>query len=240
MENVAVLIEQSQKGDREVRTHLIEQNLGLVRHIVKRYQGRGCDPEDLFQIGVIGLIKAVDHFDLEREVQFSTYAVPMIMGEIKRFFRDDGIVKVSRGIKENAYRIRQSMEQYASQHGREASVQELQELTGLDREDIVLALEAGYEVESIYQAAYKNDDSEVLLIDKLPGEKDEHERLTNHIVLQELMGRMEERDRQLINLRYFENKTQTEGAGMLGISQVQVSRQEKKILLRMRAAIGEQ
>ncbi|MBP3469810.1 MAG: SigB/SigF/SigG family RNA polymerase sigma factor [Lachnospiraceae bacterium] len=240
MENVAVLIEQSQKGDREVRTHLIEQNLGLVRHIVKRYQGRGCDPEDLFQIGVIGLIKAVDHFDLEREVQFSTYAVPMIMGEIKRFFRDDGIVKVSRGIKENAYRIRQSMEQYASQHGREASVQELQELTGLDREDIVLALEAGYEVESIYQAAYKNDDSEVLLIDKLPGEKDEHERLTNHIVLQELMGRMEERDRQLINLRYFENKTQTEVAGMLGISQVQVSRQEKKILLRMRAAIGEQ
>ena len=163
MENVAVLIEQSQKGDREVRTHLIEQNLGLVRHIVKRYQGRGCDPEDLFQIGVIGLIKAVDHFDLEREVQFSTYAVPMIMGEIKRFFRDDGIVKVSRGIKENAYRIRQSMEQYASQHGREASVQELQELTGLDREDIVLALEAGYEVESIYQAAYKNDDSTIWL-----------------------------------------------------------------------------
>lgn len=240
MENVAVLIEQSQKGDREVRTHLIEQNLGLVRHIVKRYQGRGCDPEDLFQIGVIGLIKAVDHFDLDREVQFSTYAVPMIMGEIKRFFRDDGIVKVSRGIKENAYRIRQSMEQYASQHGRDASVQELQELTGLEREDIVLALEAGYEVESIYQAAYKNDDSEVLLIDKLPGEKDEHERLTNHIVLQELMERMEERDRQLINLRYFENKTQTEVAGMLGISQVQVSRQEKKILLRMRAAIGEQ
>ncbi|MGN0326290.1 MAG: SigB/SigF/SigG family RNA polymerase sigma factor [Lachnospiraceae bacterium] len=240
MENVAVLIEQSQKGDREVRTHLIEQNLGLVRHIVKRYQGRGCDPEDLFQIGVIGLIKAVDHFDLDREVQFSTYAVPMIMGEIKRFFRDDGIVKVSRGIKENAYRIRQSMEQYASQYGRDASVQELQELTGLEREDIVLALEAGYEVESIYQAAYKNDDSEVLLIDKLPGEKDEHERLTNHIVLQELMERMEERDRQLINLRYFENKTQTEVAGMLGISQVQVSRQEKKILLRMRAAIGEQ
>ena len=235
-----VLIEHMQAGEKEVREVLIEQNLGLVHHIVKRFLNRGYDTEDLFQIGVIGLIKAIDKFDPSFDVKFSTYAVPMIMGEIKRFFRDDGIVKVSRGIKENAYRIRQSMEQYASQHGREASVQELQELTGLDREDIVLALEAGYEVESIYQAAYKNDDSEVLLIDKLPGEKDEHERLTNHIVLQELMGRMEERDRQLINLRYFENKTQTEVAGMLGISQVQVSRQEKKILLRMRAAIGEQ
>lgn len=238
MENVAVLIEQSQKGDQEVRARLIEQNLGLVRHIVKRYQGRGCDMEDLFQIGVIGLIKAVDHFDLSRDVQFSTYAVPMIMGEIKRFFRDDGIVKVSRGIKENAYRIRQSMEQYASQHGRDANVQELVEMTGLSREDIVLALESGYEVESIYQAAYKSDDKEMLLIDRIPGNKDEHETLTNHIVLQELMEKMEERDRQLIRLRYFENKTQTEVAGMMGISQVQVSRQEKKILLKMRAEIG--
>lgn len=238
MENVAVLIEQSQKGDQEVRAQLIEQNLGLVRHIVKRYQGRGCDMEDLFQIGVIGLIKAVDHFDLSREVQFSTYAVPMIMGEIKRFFRDDGIVKISRGIKENAYRIRQSMEQYASQHGREANVQELMEMTGLSREDIVLALEAGYEVESIYQAAYKSDDREMLLIDRIPGNKDEHETLTNHIVLQELMEKMDERDRQLIRLRYFENKTQTEVAGVMGISQVQVSRQEKKILLKMRTEIG--
>ncbi|MDE6743957.1 MAG: SigB/SigF/SigG family RNA polymerase sigma factor [Lachnospiraceae bacterium] len=238
MENVAVMIEQSQKGDQEVRTQLIEQNLGLVRHIVKRYQGRGCDMEDLFQIGVIGLIKAVDHFDLGRDVRFSTYAVPMIMGEIKRFFRDDGIVKISRGIKENAYRVRQSMEQYASQHGREANIQELMEMTGLGREDIVLALEAGYEVESIYQAAYKSDDREMLLIDRIPGNKDEHEILTNHIVLQELMEKMDERDRQLIRLRYFENKTQTEVAGLMGISQVQVSRQEKKILLKMRAEIG--
>lgn len=238
MENVAVLIEQSQKGDQEVRAQLIEQNLGLVRHIVKRYQGRGCDMEDLFQIGVIGLIKAVDHFDLGRDVQFSTYAVPMIMGEIKRFFRDDGIVKISRGIKENAYRIRQSMEQYASQHGRDANVQELMEMTGLSREDIVLALEAGYEVESIYQAAYKSDDREMLLIDRIPGNKDEHEILTNHIVLHELMEKMDERDRQLIRLRYFENKTQTEVAGLMGISQVQVSRQEKKILLKMRTEIG--
>lgn len=238
MENVAVLIEQSQKGDQKVRARLIEQNLGLVRHIVKRYQGRGCDMEDLFQIGVIGLIKAVDHFDLGRDVQFSTYAVPMIMGEIKRFFRDDGIVKISRGIKENAYRVRQSMEQYASQHGREANIQELMEMTGLSREDIVLALEAGYEVESIYQAAYKSDDREMLLIDRIPGNKDEHEILTNHIVLQELMEKMDERDRQLIRLRYFENKTQTEVAGVMGISQVQVSRQEKKILLKMRTEIG--
>lgn len=238
MENVAVLIEQSQKGDQEVRAQLIEQNLGLVRHIVKRYQGRGCDMEDLFQIGVIGLIKAVDHFDLSRDVQFSTYAVPMIMGEIKRFFRDDGIVKISRGIKENAYRVRQSMEQYASRHGREANMQELMEMTGLSREDIVLALEAGYEVESIYQAAYKSDDREMLLIDRIPGNKDEHEILTNHIVLQELMEKMDERDRLLIRLRYFENKTQTEVAGVMGISQVQVSRQEKKILLKMRTEIG--
>lgn len=234
-----MMIEQSQKGNREMRSKFIEKNLGLVRHIVKRYQGRGCDTEDLFQIGVIGLIKAVDNFDLERDVQFSTYAVPLIMGEIKRFFRDDGLVKVSRGIKENAYRVREAMEIFFERNGREPSLQELQELTGLEKEDIVLALESGYEVESIYQAAYCNDDSKMLLIDRIPGKKDEHEETTNRIVLRAIMEEMDAQDREIICLRYFENKTQTEVAGMLGISQVQVSRQEKKILLRMRAAIGE-
>ena len=156
MEEVAVLIARSQAGDKAAREALIEKNLGLVHHIVRRFLGRGYDAEDLFQIGAIGLMKAIDKFDLAYDVKFSTYAVPMISGEIKRFLRDDGIVKVSRTLKENGWKIRQAAEQIYHERGRDATLEEIAEATGIAKEDIVMAMEANVEVESIYKSVYQS------------------------------------------------------------------------------------
>ncbi len=238
MNHLTVLIEQAHQGDKAAREELIEGNLGLVHCIVKRYLNRGHDAEDLFQIGTIGLMKAIDKFDCSFEVKFSTYAVPMIQGEIKRFLRDDGLIKVSRSIKENGWKIKRASEQLSYELGREATMQELAILTGLDIEEIVVAMEANVEVESIYKPVYQSDGNEICIIDQVSteGEQDnsETERLINHIVLRQLMETLEQTERKLIMMRYFHNKTQTEVAGELGISQVQVSRLEKRILLRMR------
>ena len=234
MEEVTVLIARSQAGDKEAREILIEKNLGLVHHIVKRFLGRGYDAEDLFQIGSIGLMKAIDKFDLSFDVKFSTYAVPMISGEIKRFLRDDGMVKVSRSLKENGWKVRQASERIAHEMGRDASLQEIMEATGLSKEDIVMAMEANVEVESIYKSVYQSDGNEIYLVDRLPEKRDENEKLLNHMLLQQLMDELGEDERRLITLRYFQDKTQVEVAKKLGVSQVQVSRMEKKILIRMR------
>ena len=234
MEEVAVLIARSQPGDKAAREALIEKNLGLVHHIVRRFLGRGYDAEDLFQIGAIGLMKAIDKFDLAYDVKFSTYAVPMISGEIKRFLRDDGIVKVSRTLKENGWKIRQAAEQIYHERGRDATLEEIAEATGIAREDIVMAMEANVEVESIYKSVYQSDGNEIYLVDKLPEKKDDNEKLLNHMLLEQLIGELGEEERMLIRLRYFQDKTQVEVAKNLGISQVQVSRMEKKILIRMR------
>lgn len=234
MEEVTVLIARSQAGDKEAREILIEKNLGLVHHIVKRFLGRGYDAEDLFQIGSIGLMKAIDKFDLSFDVKFSTYAVPMISGEIKRFLRDDGMVKVSRSLKENGWRVRQASERIAHEKGRDASIQEISDETGLSKEDIVMAMEANVEVESIYKSVYQSDGNEIFLVDRLPEKRDENEKLLNHMLLQQLMDELGEDEKRLITLRYFQDKTQVEVAKKLGVSQVQVSRMEKKILIRMR------
>jgi RNA polymerase sporulation-specific sigma factor len=237
MEEVTVLIARSQAGDKEAREVLIEKNLGLVHHIVKRFLGRGYDAEDLFQIGSIGLMKAIDKFDLSFEVKFSTYAVPMISGEIKRFLRDDGMVKVSRTLKENGWKIKQTAEKISYEQGREATLEEISKLTELSIEDIVMAMEANVEVESIYKSVYQSDGNEIFLVDKLPEKRDANEKLLNHMLLEQLMGELEEEERQLITLRYFQDKTQVEVAKKLGISQVQVSRMEKRILVRMRESL---
>ena len=237
MEEVSVLIARAQNGSKEARQLLVEKNLGLVHHIVKRFLGRGYDAEDLFQIGSIGLIKSIDKFDLSYDVKFSTYAVPMITGEIKRFLRDDGMVKVSRTIKENGFKVRQAQEKIAGEKGRDATISELEEATGIDREDIVLAIEAGAEVESIHKPVYQADGSEVYLVDRLQERRDDNEMLLNHLVLEGLLSELDERERQLIRLRYYENMTQTEVAKRMDITQVQVSRLEKKILFRMRGRL---
>lgn len=234
MEETAVLIAQSQLGNRAAREVLVEKNLGLVHHIVKRFMGRGYDAEDLFQIGSIGLMKAIDKFDLTYEVKFSTYAVPMISGEIKRFLRDDGMVKVSRSLKENGWKIKQATERLGHSLGRDATLKELAEATELSVEDIVMAMEANIEVDSIYKTVYQSDGNEITLVDKIPEKKDDNETLLNHMMVEQLLEILEENERQLIELRYYKDKTQMEVAGELGISQVQVSRLEKKILLRLR------
>lgn len=237
MEEMSVLIERSHAGDKEAREVLIEKNLGLVHHIVKRYLNRGVDAEDLFQIGCIGLMKAIDKFDLSFEVKFSTYAVPMISGEIKRFLRDDGLVKVSRTLKENGWKIKKVREQFQHENGREPTLQEVAEMTGLSVEDVVMAMDAGAEVESIYRSIYQSDGNEIYLADQIASKSNEKEQLLNHMLLGQLLSELEGEEKELISLRYFQGKTQVDVAERLGISQVQVSRLEKKILLKMRREV---
>lgn len=234
MEEVSVLIAKSQQGDKEAREVLIEKNLGLVHAIVRRFIGRGVETEDLFQIGTIGLIKAIDNFDLSFDVKFSTYAVPLITGEIKRFLRDDGIVKVSRTIKEQGQKLKLLRQSMQVQLGREPTLQELVAESGYTMEEIVMATEADCKVESIYTSVYQNDGNQVALVDMLGKEDTEKEELLNKMLLQQLISNLNEKETLLIRMRYFQDKTQTEVAKCMGISQVQVSRLEKKILLSMR------
>jgi RNA polymerase sporulation-specific sigma factor len=238
MEHTIALIEKSHQGDKEARDMLVKENMGLVWSIVKRFAGRGHEQEDLFQIGSIGLIKAIDKFDVSYEVRFSTYAVPMISGEIKRFLRDDGMVKVSRSLKENGYKIRQATQIISHEMGREATLEELAAATELSTEDIVMAMDANIEVESIYKTVYQGDGNQISLVDKLIEKRDDHEILLNRMLLEQLLGILDEKEKTLIILRYFQDKTQMEVAKELGISQVQVSRMEKKILLRMRQVVS--
>ena len=222
------LIRLVREGDAGAREEVIVNNLALVWSIVKRFSNRGYDPDDLFQIGCIGLMKAIDRFDVSFAVKFSTYAVPMIIGEIKRFLRDDGIVKVSRSIKENGWKISNVVQQLRQEGGREPTISEIAEYTGISEENIIIAEEAGREGESIYAESYSERVSEQAEID------DEKDRLIDRILLDELLDSLAEQERELIKLRYFSDKTQTEVAKVLGISQVQVSRLEKKVLVKMR------
>jgi len=230
-----LLIQKAQEGDKAAREQVINENVGLVWSIVRRFLGRGQEAEDLFQIGVIGLMKAVDKFDLSYDVKFSTYAVPMISGEIKRYLRDNNsLIKMSRSIKENGWKIKAAKERLAYELGRDATMEELAAATELSVEDIVTALEANSEIESIYKTVYQGDGNEIYLVDRICEEKNEAESLIDRMTVEQLLASLTEEERLLITSRYFEDKTQVETAKLLGISQVQVSRLEKKILLKMR------
>lgn len=241
---------QAHNGDKDMRDRIVQENIGLVWSIVRRFLNRGYDADDLFQIGCIGLIKAIDKFDTEYDVKFSTYAVPMISGEIKRFLRDDGIVKVSRTLKENGWKIKQASERLSYELGRDATLQEIAAATELSKEEIVMAMEANIEVESIYKSVYQNDGNEIYMVDQIVSgaegrnigrpaggrfcEDTEKEKLIDNIMLEQLMDDLDEKERRLIELRYFKEKTQSQVAQEFGISQVQVSRMEKRILTEMR------
>lgn len=228
------LIERSKQGDKAARDLVVTKNIGLVWSIVRRFAGRGHELEDLFQIGSIGLIKAIDKFDSSFEVKFSTYAVPMITGEIKRFLRDDGMIKVSRSLKEIAGKVRITKEILSNRLDREPTIEEVSSELGIPTEDIIMALESNAEVESLYKTIYQGDGNAIYLIDKIEQTKDENEILIDHIALREIIDSLDDKERNLIELRYFKDKTQTDIAKELGISQVQVSRLEKKILKVMR------
>ena len=237
MEHTLALIGRAHQGDKVARDKVYEENIGLIYSVVKRFAGRGVEAEDLFQIGSIGLLKAVDKFDTSFEVKFSTYAVPMIIGEIRRYLRDTGIIKVSRSLKESQYRVFKIREDLEKKLGREPSVTELAEAAEISLEELNMVLEAGAEVESLHKTIYQGEGTELSLLDKIPEKENRQEKLLDKVLLEELLGRLETEERKLIYMRYFQDMTQTEIARQLHISQVQVSRMEKKILKNLRERI---
>ncbi|MDO5145876.1 MAG: SigB/SigF/SigG family RNA polymerase sigma factor [Eubacteriales bacterium] len=234
MEHTCELIRQAKEGNQKARSRLVEENVGLIWSVVRRFQGRGYEKEDLFQIGSIGLLKCIDNFDLSREVKFSTYAVPLILGEIKRFLRDDGMVKVSRSLKELNYKIKREIEFYEKENNREPTLRELCRALGAEEEDVLMALEAGQEMLSLHQVIYQKEGDEIYLEDKIERQKDDIEETVDKMYIEELLMGLEEKERRLIQMRYFQNKTQAEAAKVLGVSQVQISRMEKKVLKKLR------
>lgn len=234
MDHTIALIKKSHDGDKAAREQLVEENVGLVWCVVKRFYGRGTEAEDLFQIGSIGLLKAIDKFDLSYDVKFSTYAVPMISGEIKRFLRDDGMIKVSRSLKELAYKSVQAREKLTDRLGREPTLEELAEETGAEKEEIVQAMEAGGEVESLYRPIHQKEGSEIRLLDRIEERDRKEDRILDTMVLKQLLETLDAKERQLIYLRYFADRTQSDVGKIMGISQVQVSRMEKRIIEELR------
>jgi len=230
-------IRRAQNGDSEAENYIVSQNLGLVRSVVKRFLNRGCEYEDLVQIGSIGLLKAIKKFDTSYNVRFSTYAIPMIIGEIKRFLRDDGIIKVSRNLKEIAIKAHAYKENMEKTYGREPTISELAAELDITAEDLIMAMDSINSTQSLYDVIYQDDGSPVLLIDKIQNVNLDDTNLIDRIVLKEVISTLEPRERQIIILRYFNEKTQCQVAEMLGISQVQVSRIEKKILDKLRKRI---
>ncbi len=229
------LLERVKNGDSNAKNELVENNMGLVYSIANRFVNRGCEMEDLVQIGAVGLIKAVRKFDLSFGVQFSTYAVPLIIGEIKRFIRDDGAIKVSRSVKERAARARRAEEELRCRLGRDPTIGEIASETGMDEWDITEAFEASLPPESL-QAA--NDDEDPL-INRISSD-DTEDRIVDKVFLKNALKGLSDRERDVIILRYFRGRTQTETAELIGVSQVQVSRIEKKALLKLRSNAYEQ
>lgn len=215
---------------------LIRQNNGLIWSIIKRFMNRGYEVEDLYQIGCIGFIKSIKRFDTNFEVKLSTYSVPYILGEIKRFIRDDGPIKVSRSIKELNVKINELKKHYLLKTGREITIEEICKELKVDKEDVVIAMESTNTIESIDGAATveNKDGKQLTIIEKLSTGRNEEESITNKMVIDQLINELEDRDKQIILLRFYREKTQTEVAEILGISQVQVSRIERKILNNMR------
>ncbi len=233
-EETRQLIALAQAGDETAKERLTVSNTALVRSVVRRYTGRSTEYEDLFQIGCMGLVKAILHFDLSYDVRFSTYAVPMIAGEIKRFLRDDGMIKVSRSMKTLAAQAAAAKEQLCASLGRDVGIAEIADALQAAPEDVAAALEAARPHVSIFEPAY-GEDSDALLLDRVEDGQDAIGSTLNRVMLKELISSLEPRERTLIMMRYFSDKTQTEIAGVLGISQVQVSRLENRILQKMRA-----
>ena len=238
MTGIRELLEKAQTGDKGARNLLVEKNTGLVRSIVNRFISRGVDKEDLFQIGMIGLIKAIDYFDLQYDVRFSTYAVPMITGEIRRFLRDDGMVKVSRSIKDNRITVNRVRDRLAEKAGREPSLSEIVDASGLSMEDVLLAMNSSQEVESLHQTIYDGDGSSIRLMDKLSIKGSEGDAALDRMMLADTLAALEEKERELIILRFYFDQTQSQIARRMGVSQVQVSRLEKRILKKMKMLIS--
>lgn len=228
--NNVELLKKAKEGDNTALDELIKLNMPLVSAISKKFLNRGYEYDDIFQLGCMGLIKAINNFDSSYNVKFSTYAVPMIMGEIKRFIRDDGIIKVSRSVKNTARKLHYDKEDLTKKLGRDPSIEELSKFSGVSVEDIVYATESASSLQYLYDTIHQDEGSPVLLIDRLSEKADENEDFVDKLALKEALSNLDVKSRQIIMLRYFKDKTQIQVANMLGISQVQVSRIEKKVL----------
>lgn len=228
------LIRRLRAGETEARERLLTGHSRLVYSIVARFLNSPHDPEDLFQIGCIGLLKAIDKFDLSYNVKFSTYAVPLIIGEIRRFLRDDGPIKVSRSIKETAVKVRRASEELRRELGREPRLSEVAKHLSIKEEEVVSAVESSRAPSSLEEKVFQDDGSPVYLVDRIKPQESEEEGLVEHLALRQMMRTLPEREQRILSARYFENKTQAQVADELGISQVQVSRLEKAILIRLR------
>lgn len=238
-EDNSILIPLAKAGDEKAMNRVIEMNLPLVSSISKKFLNRGYDYEDIFQIGSIGLVKAIKNFDASFNVKFSTYAVPMIIGEIKRFIRDDGIIKISRNVKSLARKLHFDKEQLTKELGRDPTIEEISKHSGVAKEDIVFAIESSTGLQYLYDTIHQDDGAPVLLIDKLSEKGVEDTDMIDKIALKEALRSLDTKSRQIIMLRYFKDKTQVQVAKLLGISQVQVSRIEKKVLVVMRKKLEE-
>ena len=238
-ENNLQLIPLAKEGNTEALNKLIEANLPLVTSISKKFTNRGYEYEDIYQIGCMGLVKAIKNFDEKYNVKFSTYAVPMIIGEIKRFLRDDGMIKDRRNVKSLAKKLHFDKEALTKKLNREPTVEELAQFSGMDKEEILFALESSASMQYLYEVIHQDDGSPVLLIDKLSENAIEDKNITEKLALKEALRNLDTKSRQIIVLRYFKDKTQIQVAKMLGISQVQVSRIEKKVLQEMRKQLDE-
>lgn len=224
------LIKKAKEGDNAALEYLTEMNLPLVSSISKKFLNRGYEYDDIFQIGCIGLVKAINNFDESFNVKFSTYAVPMIIGEIKRFLRDDGMIKVSRSVKNTARKLHYDKDALTKVLGREPTIEELSKYSKVSKEDIITALESASSMQYLYDTIHQDEGTPVLLIDKLSENYEEDTEVIDKIALKEALGKLDMKSRQIIMLRYFKDKTQIQVAKMMGISQVQVSRIEKKVL----------
>lgn len=232
------LIQKVQNGDEEAKALLISSNLGLVRSVIGKFSNIGYERDDLFQLGSIGLIKAIYKFDPSYNVKFSTYAVPMILGEIKRYLRDDGMVKVSRSLKQLAIKVKMQGEMLSKKLGRDPTIEELAEAIGVEKEDVVMAIESNFSVEYLQGVIMKKRALQYALSTKyLKKGEAEEDKVVDNILLKEVLGKLDKRERQIIMLRYFEDKTQSEIGELLNISQVQVSRIEKKVLHKLKSYI---
>lgn len=227
-------VKKAQSGSNEAMENLIKNNQGLIWNIVKRFSGRNYEIEDLYQIGCLGFIKAIRRFDTNFEVQVSTYAVPYILGEIKKYIRDDGIVKVSRSVKELGIKVKQLQNEYLKKYKEEISIQEIAKELNVDKEEVIFAIEAQRPVESIYQEEQGDEKNKRELISKIPSNNNQENNIVNNMALAQIIENLDSRERQIIILRFYRDKTQTQVGKMLGISQVQVSRIEKNVLSKMK------
>ena len=228
------LFKRIRSGDQQAREEYIKGNLRLVLSVIKRFSSSNENPDDLFQIGCIGLMKAIDNFDTELNVKFSTYAVPMIIGEIRRYLRDNNSIRVSRSLRDTAYKAIYAKESYMKQNQKEPTIAEIASEIGIPKEEIVYALDAIQSPMSLYEPVYTEGGDTLYVMDQISDKKNREENWIQDLALKDAIGRLGERERHIVELRFFEGKTQMEVAGEIGISQAQVSRLEKHALKSMR------